>query len=600
MIISGIESGLMNSLLLKNANGDINDCIIRENDILYQITSSENQKNIEYNNISSILFEDCEDILKDKYNINKNQSLIIFKIDYYKNNSLIPIVDYELFHPINNSKLDLKYCEDELITINIPIDINENNLFIYNPNSEYYLDECNPYTTNNGTDILLKDRQNEYNNNNLSICENNCAFKDYLNDAKKSICICNIKSEQIDTSIFDNQNYLLSINFTINEGPSSSLAALKCYYTLFSKDGITTNIAFYLFLFIFIVMIILIVLFYKYDYNNLIKIIEIILLDKEKNSKTDDHIISNEKVDNDKFSSKNMVNMLKISTPKNRKLSYLTHKGLLSKDDINSINNYSSNQRGNSKIDFKNLNEITYSKKKKIIIDNNKANTNYNDYEYNTFSYKEAIENDKRTYFQYYISLIKTKHPIICSIIKDYNSKVIKIYLFLLSFGILYFINGLFITKSTIHILYEEKGHYNLKYFMPFIIYSFIISHVLISIIKYLCLSQSNILYIKKEENIKKAKEKAIEVKKFLITKYIIFFSLSCSFSLFDGYYLSSFGSVYRNTQMILIKNVIICLCIFIIYPFIINLLPGIFRIYSLKDVRRKFSYNLSKIISVL
>ena len=46
----------------------------------------------------------------------------------------------------------------------------------------------------------------------------------------------------------------------------------------------------------------------------------------------------------------------------------------------------------------------------------------YNDTELNNLGYKKAIKFDKRSYFQYYISLLKTKHSI-CEIFntRDYN-----------------------------------------------------------------------------------------------------------------------------------------------------------------------------------
>ena len=610
-IRSDIESGLMSQELINLVDGDKNDFIIKENDILYQITSSNNQKNNDYKDISTILFGDCEDILKRIYNINKNQPLIIFKVDYYKQKSFIPIIGYEFYHPNNNSKLDLKYCKEELIRINIPFIIDENQLYQYDPNNDFYLDDCYPYTTEHGTDILLKDRIDKYNKNKIAVCENNCAFKNYLTDVKKSVCICKIKFEEINILQFDNQSNILLHNYTIDEGFASSLLTMKCYYTLFSSVGLTKNIAFYLFLFIFIYTIISVVLFYKIGYKSLIKIIENILIEKEKNLKVDNENINpKEKNDNYVYEklSRNISNRVRISTPKTKKSSNSTHKDLISKEDINSLNNYSNNQKSISKIDFKHMNEIIYSKKKTIIKNNNKVNEkdsinyNYNDYEFNSLSYEKAFNNDKRTYFQYYISLIKTKHPLIFSFynIKDYNSIIIKTYLFVLFFWIYYFINGLFITKSTIHQLYVEEGNYNFKYFIKFILYSFLIAHCINIIIKYLVLSENNILDIKKEDHIKNAKEKAIKVKKNLIIKYIIFFSLSCSFVLFNGYYLSCFGAVYQNTQIVLIKNTSISLCVSFIYPFIINFLPGLFRKFSLMKDERQCLYNFSKIISVI
>ena len=53
----------------------------------------------------------------------------------------------------------------------------------------------------------------------------------------------------------------------------------------------------------------------------------------------------------------------------------------------------------------------------------NTIKKDFTDYEINTLPYKEALLYDKRTLFEYYISLIKTKHPLIFSFIpmKDYN-----------------------------------------------------------------------------------------------------------------------------------------------------------------------------------
>ena len=36
------------------------------------------------------------------------------------------------------------------------------NLFKYDPNNEYYQDKCSSFTTENGTDILLSDRKNQF------------------------------------------------------------------------------------------------------------------------------------------------------------------------------------------------------------------------------------------------------------------------------------------------------------------------------------------------------------------------------------------------------------------------------------------------------
>jgi len=136
--ISDFKENLMNGKLdniLKNITENKKDYIEEEKDMKIQLTTSENQKNNSNKNISTIDLGQCEQKLKDIYGINESLPLIIFKIDYYTKDTLIPIVGYEIYHPLNKSKLDLKYCEDILIKLNIPVSIDENNLFKYDPNS---------------------------------------------------------------------------------------------------------------------------------------------------------------------------------------------------------------------------------------------------------------------------------------------------------------------------------------------------------------------------------------------------------------------------------------------------------------------------------
>ena len=46
-----------------------------------------------------------------------------------------------------------------------------------------------------------------------------------------------------------------------------------------------------------------------------------------------------------------------------------------------------------------------------------------------------------------------------------------------------------------------------------------------------------------------------------------------------------------------MIKNALISFAFSVIYLFVINLIPGILRIYSLKETNRVCVYNTSKII---
>ena len=73
-----------------------------------------------------------------------------------------------------------------------------------------------------------------------------------------------------------------------------------------------------------------------------------------------------------------------------------------------------------------------------------------NDEEINNLEYELAIIIDKRTYLQYYYSLLKKKHLILFSFLpsNDYNLKAIKISLLLLSFSLYFTINGFFLVMK--------------------------------------------------------------------------------------------------------------------------------------------------------
>ena len=169
-IINRNLDSLLDEILSSN---DKKDFYLKEDDIIFEIKTTENQNNKEYDNISTIYLGECESVLKDKYGISPNDSLIILKIDYFMEGLLIPIIGYEVFHPKNKSKLNLDYCKDILINYNIPISINEDELSKYDPNSDYYNDECTLSKSEDGTDITLNDRQKEYNDNNMSLCKIN-------------------------------------------------------------------------------------------------------------------------------------------------------------------------------------------------------------------------------------------------------------------------------------------------------------------------------------------------------------------------------------------------------------------------------------------
>ena len=613
-IIENIKNDIIKGKLnLSNLiSGDKKDLVLKENTTFYQITTTDNQKNGNYEDISSIQLGECEKILKREYEIDENLPLIIFKIDHFVPGVLIPVIGYDIFHPLNKSKLDLTYCKNEIIDFQIPVSLNEDNLFKYDPNSEYYTDECFSYTTDEGTDIILDDRHEEYNNNNYSLCENNCSFIEYNLTSKKAICECNIKSKKfVISKLIDDENILSKYNFT-NQSSFSNVKTMKCVYNVFTKEGLVKNSGNYILLIIVIAFIILAILFYKFGYELILIQIRDIIKNEEVKTESVNNDINIYRKNSKKGKNKNGKEIKekekkekkddkKIKKRKSEKIKTIKKDRKSKKFSTVDVKNTSNSKMKSLSIIDLNSNKKMNIKKENKISNKKIKDLKYIDYEINTFSYDKALKYDKRAFSEYYISLIKTKHPIILSFVpmKDYNPIIAKISLFLILFSFIYIINALFFNESEIHKIYKNEGKYNIRFFMPKIIISFLISHILYVIIKYFFLTERNLVEIKQ---FFKNDKKINKIKRFIFFKYLFYFAFGSTILMVCWYYLSSFCAVYKNSQIHLIYNTIICLIISFIYPFIINLLPAFIRIISLKNDKRnkKLMYSISKALQLL
>ena len=436
------------------------DKIINNEKITITLTTSQNQRNNININRTRIDLGECEILLRKFYNISDNESLYIKKIDISQESMKTLKVEYDVYAKLfgkNLIKLNLTICENSKISISIPIIINEH-LDKLNISSGYYNDICYTTTSEDGTDILLKDRQNEFIDKNKIVCQEDCDFSDYDYNTFVAKCSCKVKEcsnsfadMNINKSkLFENfKNIKNIINFNF----------LVCYKNLFDKEGIINNIGSYLLIFIILFHIITIFIFRFKQFSSLINIIKNIISEVYE------------------FQA---VKKIEID----RKIDKLKKKELNDKKII--INKKSNKKIGRNK-KIKNQKEFNESKInfnlkiKKNINDNKGNNKKYIDEEINGLSYDLAIQYDKRTYCQYYSSLLKTQHSLICALFNknDYNCRIIKINLFLIGFTIDYTVNALFYNDDTMHKIYESKGDFDLETQLPIAVYSTIISTIL-------------------------------------------------------------------------------------------------------------------------
>ena len=151
------------------------------------------------------------------------------------------------------------------------------------------------------------------------------------------------------------------------------------------------------------------------------------------------------------------------------------------------------------------------------------------------------------------------------------------------------------------HKIYVDSGKFNLIYQLPQIVYSYLISSGINFIIEYLSLSKNTIILIKSKININ------LNIKRKIISnlkiKFCFFFIITFILLLIFCFYISCFCCIYQNTQIHLIKDSLISLGLSFIYPFLICLIPGVFRIPALSSLKEnksclyKFSQFLENIL---
>ena len=326
--IENIINNLVNEINLIDINNGIDKKAIKNN-LEFIFTSTENQKNNKEENNITIDLCQCEIILKNEYNISENDSLYILVIIYEEEGMKIPKILYEVYSILYNDsyliKLNLSHCQDTKIEISIPVEINDI-IDKYDPKSGYYNDICYKVTSESGTDIILKDRQYEYVENNMSLCEENCELVDYNYTSKKVKCSCNVNLKVP-------ENYVIKFNkidFFKNFADFKSLTNLnimKCYKTVLKIKEMKTNYGCIFITFIILFYFISLIIFYFYSFNKLKihidKIIFALKFPKEIQENNNNNICENSNKDNNNKIEKKKIRKGKKEKKRGRKLKKL-------------------------------------------------------------------------------------------------------------------------------------------------------------------------------------------------------------------------------------------------------------------------------------
>jgi len=317
------------------------DFFISIEKVRYTITTPSNQKYPENGNVSTINLGLCENKLIEEYNLQKTDNLYILKIDNYL--TQIPKVEYEIYYQNSSKKfekLNLSICKNIKIDITIPIEISMNDLDKHNQSSDLYNDICYTFASENNIDISLKDRRNEFVNNNMLVCEEDCEFIEYDNTTKKVSCSCPVKMKlPLISEIKVDKDKLFS-NFKDIRN-IANFKMLKCMNLLFNANNFYKNSANYMMIILFILSIISIFVFIFYSSITIKNYIKLIHKLSQRNKSENENADCLNKINNNinERDKNNLTNKIQKRTKRKNRILRTKEKFKKNKTNIKQENN---------------------------------------------------------------------------------------------------------------------------------------------------------------------------------------------------------------------------------------------------------------------
>ena len=553
----------------------------------------------------------------DEKDSSKIKSNCVFKV--YDNNG--NLIDYE------------KYCSNLKIIVTSPV-LNTN-LFnyenayllslsgydVFDPKNKFFNDICSTYSSKNGNDVTLKDRQIDYYQE-VNFCDD-CFYSgfDFTNKNVKCDCYVNKKkNEFIKDMTFQFKNMFISETFYV----------VKCHKIVFNGKYFKHNYGCWILLFLTTVHIILYIYFCKDDLKKIKKALkentENPFENKEKMKLNVNKTLenNNKNVDENKEDFENGGNPpIKQKSTRQTSNDHLeitndeeteSNKNVLKKSKrkessqkYKKENNFLINYKIKKKSHFSGLKPIIVGKNENIITDNeseidsneyDNINYNYNlnkrKYDYELLSYEEAKRLDKRDNTTFYLDYLSDKQNMFNIIINNsiLDMRYLKLDRFVIAISLEFFFNALFFTDNYISQKYKNNS---LSFIvgLPKTIFSNVIAFFICGFFNYL--SNNKIEQIIKNEKFSdEFKLIANQILKLYKRKLIIFFTISTLMVLFCLYFVTAFCAVYKNVQVNWIISSLESCAIAFFFPFITGLIIMILWKISLSR-QKKGLFKVSK-----
>ena len=274
------EKNIMNSswtefknLFLKNITAFLNSSnIIQGSNFIAIVLSSDNMDPKEQleKGISAVDLGNCTEIIKDYYNISKEENLIVLNTELKnsetKNNSNFNLgknIQLEIFD-YSGRKLELSVCKEDIkLMMNLKdteneLDIksaqtfSEQNIDIFNAKDNFFNDLCHQYENIDNRDIIIDDRRKDIYQN-VSFCQEGCIYKEVDYNLMSANCICDSSilggEERNTTENKGNKEESLTFKTLTKSFISNmfdfNVEVIYCYNLVFNDKILVKNIGFY-------------------------------------------------------------------------------------------------------------------------------------------------------------------------------------------------------------------------------------------------------------------------------------------------------------------------------------------------------------------
>ena len=236
---------------------------------LTTIQTEKNKINDINNTITQLDLTNCENDLRNHYQLSADSILYLEKMDIEQPDLDISKIEYRIYTRLNGKnlvRLNISECRNSQIFISMPMEL-KGNIDKYNSSSDYYNSKCYTSTSESDTDISLADRKNELINGNDIVCQNGCFLAYYNSSIKYGKCSCEAKEASSDFKNMNiNRNEIFENSGSSNTRTSTNFDITACN-VLNSPENIKSNTGFYLLLIILAIFIIVFIVFCSKGYN---------------------------------------------------------------------------------------------------------------------------------------------------------------------------------------------------------------------------------------------------------------------------------------------------------------------------------------------